>query len=77
MYFSLQHSGKFSRGFIFAVLADQGETTEFYTSECFHRPAIACDPRKLNREKLQNHTSAKIATLENFPLYGILPSKIY
>jgi len=28
-------------------------------------------PRKLKREKLQNPTSAKIATLENFPLYGI------
>ena len=30
------------------------------------------DPRNLKREKLQNPTSAKIATLENFPLYGIL-----
>ena len=29
------------------------------------------DPRKLKREKVQNPTSAKIATLENFPLYGI------
>ena len=28
------------------------------------------DPRKLKREKVQNPTSAKIATLENFPLYG-------
>ena len=27
-------------------------------------------PRKLKREKLQNPTSTKIATLENFPLYG-------
>ena len=27
-------------------------------------------PRKLKREKVQNPTSAKIATLENFPLYG-------
>ena len=29
-----------------------------------------CDPRKLNREKLQSPTSAKLATLEIFPLYG-------
>ena len=29
------------------------------------------NPRKLKREKLQNPTSAKIATLENFPLYSI------
>ena len=30
------------------------------------------DPRKLKREKVQNPTSAKIATLENFQLYGIM-----
>ena len=29
------------------------------------------DPRNLKREKLQNPTSAKIATLENFPLYSM------
>ena len=28
-------------------------------------------PRKLKREIVQNPTSAKIATLENFPLYGM------
>ena len=27
------------------------------------------DPRKLKRKKVRNPTSAKIATLENFPLY--------
>ena len=32
----------------------------------------SADPRKLKREKVQNPTSAKIATLENFQLYGIL-----
>ena len=32
---------------------------------------LRADPRKLKREKVQNLTSAKIATLENFPLYGI------
>ena len=32
---------------------------------------LRADPRKLKREKVQNPTSAKIATLENFPLYGI------
>ena len=32
---------------------------------------LRADPRKLKREKVQNPTSAKIATLENVPLYGI------
>ena len=32
---------------------------------------LRADPRKLKREKVQNTTSVKIATLENFPLYGI------
>ena len=31
---------------------------------------LRADPRKLKCEKAQNPTSAKIATLENFPLYG-------
>ena len=31
---------------------------------------LRADPRKLKREIVQNPTSAKIATLENFPLYG-------
>ena len=32
---------------------------------------LRADPRKLKREIIQNPTSAKIATLEIFPLYGI------
>ena len=31
---------------------------------------LEADPRKLKREKVQNPTSAKITTLENFLLYG-------
>ena len=31
---------------------------------------LRADPRKLKRKKVQNPTSAKIATLKNFPLYG-------
>ena len=37
---------------------------------------LRADPRKLKREKVQNPTSAKIATLENFPLYGTHMSKL-
>ena len=33
--------------------------------------SLRADPRKLKREIVQNPTSAKIATLENFPLYGM------
>ena len=33
---------------------------------------LRADPRKLKHEKVQNPTSAKIATLENFPLYGMI-----
>ena len=37
---------------------------------------LRADPRKIERKKVQNPTSAKIATLENFPLYGITDLKV-
>ena len=33
---------------------------------------LRADPRKIKREKVQNPTSTKIATLEKFLLYGII-----
>ena len=78
------YSQIFSRVLIFA---NQGETAKFYTSKVTNDPyhvealrvgayASRVDPRKLKHEKVQNPTSAKIATLENFPLYGIIIMQI-
>ena len=67
---------------IFAVFANQGETAKFYTlNDPYHVEAlrgggyvgsVASILESKSAKKVQNPTSAKIATLKNFPVYSVI-----
>ena len=76
-YSTVPHSGKFSKVLIFVVFEDQGETAKFNNTYLYHVLVSSTASAQGRSSKSQDPTSAKIATLISFPLYGMCTTSFY